>query len=345
MNSLNPSLWNPDFTHIYVEEQAYFHKETKKLLKRFQGASILPIRHYKDIFSRNNQSFPMQKKSQGLILAIKEEPFLYQGSPVCQNFGNQHFYYTSMVMNCIYNCEYCYLQGMYVSGNLVVFVNLEDAFSQTVQLLKEHPVYLCVSYDTDLLGLEGILNQSAQWIDFAGKHSDLTIEIRTKSANYQALESIKPIDNVILAWTLSPQSIIDQFEHGTPSFYLRLLAIEQALKAGWKVRICFDPMIYHDNWKISYEEMVHAVFRRISPEKITDVSIGIFRVSTTYLKKMRKQSPSSSVLQYPYEADQGVYHYKKSLSKEMTGFLNDIISGYLSESKIFLWSESEASKN
>lgn len=30
------------------------------------------------------------------------------------------------MMNCIFDCEYCYLKGMYPSGNLVVFVNLED---------------------------------------------------------------------------------------------------------------------------------------------------------------------------------------------------------------------------
>ena len=33
-------------------------------------------------------------------------------------------------MNCVFDCEYCYLKGMYPSANLVVFVNLEDIFAE-----------------------------------------------------------------------------------------------------------------------------------------------------------------------------------------------------------------------
>ena len=54
-------------------------------------------------------------------------------------------------MNCIFDCEYCYLKGMYPSANIVVFVNLEDIFAEVAQKLENHSLYLCVSHDTDLL--------------------------------------------------------------------------------------------------------------------------------------------------------------------------------------------------
>lgn len=41
------------------------------------------------------------------------------------------------MMNCIFDCEYCYLKGMYPSGNLVVFVNLEDIFAELESLLAQ----------------------------------------------------------------------------------------------------------------------------------------------------------------------------------------------------------------
>lgn len=34
-------------------------------------------------------------RAQNLILAAKHGELLYPGAPVCQNFGNEHFYYTS----------------------------------------------------------------------------------------------------------------------------------------------------------------------------------------------------------------------------------------------------------
>lgn len=60
------------------------------------------------------------------------------------------------MMNCIYDCEYCFLKGMYPSGNLVIFVNIEDFLNEIESRLKEHSIYLCVSYDTDMLALEPI---------------------------------------------------------------------------------------------------------------------------------------------------------------------------------------------
>ena len=101
---------------------------------------------------------------------MKDEPFLYKGPDICENFGNRHFYYASTILNCIYDCHYCYLQGMYQSANIVIFVNIEDFFEAVDRELSFlGSMYLCTSYDTDLLALEGILPYSRKWIEFAGR--------------------------------------------------------------------------------------------------------------------------------------------------------------------------------
>ena len=71
-------------------------------------------------------------------------------------------------------------KGMYPSGNVVLFVNLDDIFDEVYKLLQKHPVYLCVSYDTDLLAVENIFGYTKRWVDFAERHTDLKIEIRNK---------------------------------------------------------------------------------------------------------------------------------------------------------------------
>ena len=70
---------------------------------------------------------------------------------------------------------------MYGSGNVVIFVNLEDTFAEVEALLREHPVYLCVSYDTDLMAMDNLTGYVSRWAEFTKEHEDLTIEIRTKS--------------------------------------------------------------------------------------------------------------------------------------------------------------------
>lgn len=65
---------------------------------------------------------------------------------------------------------------MYPSANIVVFVNLEDIFAQVEQVLENHPLYLCVSYDTDLLAMEQIIGYAGEWCDFASKHENLKLK-------------------------------------------------------------------------------------------------------------------------------------------------------------------------
>lgn len=93
---------------------------------------------------------------------------------------------------------------MYGSGNVVIFVNLEDIFSEVEELLKSHPVYLCVSFDTDLIALENLTGFVSRWAEFTRSHEDLTIEIRTKSFRKDIYGKIAPCDRVIFAYTLSP---------------------------------------------------------------------------------------------------------------------------------------------
>lgn len=341
MNFYKKDLLNNAFSHLYIENEIKNHPMLTKILSTFSDAKCITINHYKDVFCRAKQDYLLQKNCPKLILAKKDRNLIYEGAAVCQNFGNKHFYYTSCVMNCIYDCEYCYLQGMYSSANLVVFINLEDIFEEVKKLLEIHPVYLCISYDTDLLALEGILGYVREWIAFAKCHLELTIEIRTKSANFHAIKDIAPSPNVILAWTLSPDIITNNFEHNTPPLQSRLKAITEAMTNGYQVRLCFDPMLYVYDFYAIYKEFISEVFSVINYEQLFDVSIGVFRVSNDYLKRMRKQRLFSSIVQYPYEQTNGVSHYGNEKTKEMITFMKELISLYLPMERIYEWTDSQ----
>ncbi len=339
MNNSEPGLYNPFFSHIYIEKEVQNHPVTQRITARFPGAVLVEIDHYKDVFNRSRQNYRIQKQSQALILARKQNNLIYEGAPVCQSFGNQHFYYTSSVMNCIYDCEYCYLQGMYPSAHLVVFVNTEDIFEEVEQLLSRHPVYLCVSYDTDLLALEQVLGLVREWIAFASSHQELTLEIRTKSAGQYLFEELKPLPNVIFAWTLSPRRVVEGFEHHTPSLHSRLAAARAAADKGHRVRLCFDPLIYFKGWEEAYQTMLTEVFDKINPVQVMDVSLGVFRISQNYLKRMRNQAVNSQLAHFPYVNDNGVYHYGKELTNQLISFLLERMKEHIPREKIFLWEE------
>lgn len=342
MKNLNGNFYNPPFSHIYVEREAFAYPKTAEVLARFPRAEVVVINHYKDVFGRSRQDYGMQHRAQSLILAVKHGSLLYEGAPVCQSFGNTYFYYTSCVMNCVYDCEYCYLKGMYPSGNLVIFVNLEDVFAAVAETSREHPVYLCVSYDTDLLAIEHITGYAVRWIEFVQEQNErqpgsLTIEIRTKCAARELWRTIQPQTDVICAFTLSPQAVIDAYEHRTPSLAQRLAGAAEAMQAGFPVRLCFDPMIYCHDWKRQYDEMLAQVYEKIDVEKLVDVSVGTFRISQDYLKKLRRSEPYSAVVQFPYQNDGGVYHYPTGLMEEMERYMTERLAEHIPGEKIFQW--------
>lgn len=332
---LKTSLWNCNFSHIYVEKEALNHEITKKILSHFKNSILIEINSYKEIFSRRCQSFSIQKNSPKLILAVKKENFLYEGAEVCHDFGNSNFYYSSSIMNCIYDCEYCYLRGVYPSSNIVIFVNIEDTLKNVEDILKKHPLYICISYDSDLLALENITGFTAMWVELAKNNPNLKIEIRTKSANFKALENFTPLNNVYIAWTLSPKEVISRFEKNTPSLKCRIESIKEAISKGWKIRLCFDPLLYIDSFEKIYGKFIDYVFESIPKENISDVSIGVFRISKDYFKKMQKEYPSSLLLAYPFECSNEVLSYREKNSEDMINFVYDKVSKYIEKEKIF----------
>lgn len=337
MKNLKEDYFNPFFSHIYIEKQVGNHARTQRILAKFPSAEIIEINHYKDVFCRSRQSHPLQHRSQKLILAARQGTLLYEGAPVCQSFGSQYFYYVSCTMNCIFDCEYCYLKGMYPSANIVVFVNLEDIFAEVENVLETHPLYLCVSYDTDLLALEQIIGYAQEWCLFAAKHENLKIEIRTKCANKSFVQSAAPIPGVIYAFTLSPQAVIEAFEHHTPSLTERLSCAAKLIQSGCPVRLCFDPMIYMPDWRQHYQEMLDQVCHMVDLEKIVDVSVGTFRISQDYLKNMRRQEPDSAVIWFPFQREDGYCHYPNDLMEQMECFLTEQLAQKIPAEKIFRW--------
>ena len=337
------------FQHIYVEEAILQSPDVERVLRKFPKAKVIPIKHYKDVFNRKKQGRLAQSRSRKLILAKKEGQRLYDGAVVCQDFSESHFCYTSLLMNCPFHCAYCYLQGMYPSSNLVMFLNLEDYFSDCKKWIAEKgSLYLCISYDTDLLAMEGVYPYVEEFARFLNQENALRIEVRTKAGGEGLWRKMQKLPlssdarkRMIFAFTLSPEEIIEEAEEGSARLSSRIFAIQKALEEGYLVRLCFDPMIYHPRWKELYGDLLQEVFEKIPMEQIHDCSVGSFRISESYLKAMGKALPSSPHTQFPYENTGGYYHYPKELMEEMEGFLYSRLQEKLPKEKIFRWDSQE----
>ncbi|MGE0494799.1 MAG: radical SAM protein [Vulcanimicrobiota bacterium] len=324
----------PSFSHIYVEGRARGHAATEAILNRFPRAAQIAIDDYKEVFNRGYQAWRLQKKGPKLILAARRDEFLYPCSDIAPSFGHPHFYYNTLMLNCLYDCDYCYLQGTYPSANLVMFVNLADYFEATDAVLARHPLYMCISYDTDLLGLEGIYPYSRRWIEYASIRPDLLIEIRTKSANFRLLRDLAPSPNVVLAWTLSPQPVAERFEPLTPGLEQRLKSMQQAAAAGWPVRLCLDPLLRVPNWQQVYSEFLDRLEHSLDWSKVRDASVGVFRMNRDFLKRIRRQRQDSPIIHYPYVQENRIVTYDSQTRTQMTEMVRERLVAHLGHEKV-----------
>ncbi|HUZ18231.1 MAG TPA: hypothetical protein VMV68_07570, partial [Spirochaetia bacterium] len=282
------------------------------------------------------QRFQIQKKSPKLILAVKKEHFLYLGSERIDSFGEARIAYNSLIRNCLFNCDYCFLQGMHPSAFALIYVNGEDFFPPVDEALAQGPLAVSISYVTDLLGFEGVLPLCRRWIEFARGRTGLTVEIRTKSDNYTAIRDIEPTPNVALTWTMSPEPLAARYERGTASFKNRLFALRCALDDGWRVRICFDPLLHIEGWQELYASCIDEIACRVDLNRVERWSLGTLRMPAGYLKRITHDRQDSDILYAPFVVRHGDAAYPDEWDREMKETVSAHLRRYVDERRITL---------
>ncbi len=118
---------------IYIERGVTDHPRLTALLGRYPKATRIECERYGEVFNRKTQSFRLQKLNPSLIAAAKHQGRVLP-SPPEYRIGAGEGYYFSHLLNCLYDCRYCFLQGMYRSAHYVWFLNYE-ALAEDIRAL------------------------------------------------------------------------------------------------------------------------------------------------------------------------------------------------------------------
>jgi len=325
-----------NFSHLYIERAALEYPDTRALIERFPRAEQVLIDRFGEIINRSRQEWRLQKRTQKIILAARRDNFIYPMPDIVQAVGDTPAFYNTPLINCLYDCSYCYLQGMFASANMVIFVNTNDFLAAARAEADRHgKIYLSLSYDTDLLGFEGILPLTARWIEFARHEPRVTIEIRTKSAGFSKIAHLTPIPNAILAWTVSPAETVQQHEHLTASLESRLKAARAAIDTGWRVRLVFDPVLWSPDWKERYTGLIKTIRATLPLDRVEDATVGVFRMNGEFFKTFKKVRPEAAIALGALEINQdGIASYAPTQEEEMLAFIRDQLRGKIT--RIFL---------
>ncbi|MFQ5744935.1 MAG: radical SAM protein, partial [Acidobacteriota bacterium] len=244
-------------SHIYVEAAVREHPRTVRILRRFSSATVVACERYGEVFNPRAQNFRLQKRRPALILAEKFDNHVLPAPPG-YGIGGARNYYFSHMLNCVYDCRYCFLQGMYRSANYVLFVNFDDFKTAILETLKfghgDRQTFFFSGYDCDSLAFEPISGFAEAFLPFFRRHPEAILELRTKSLQVQTLLESPPTANCVVAFSLTPDPVARALEHRAPPVRRRLATMKTLAERGWPLGLRFDPLIYHHEFRTNYDD-------------------------------------------------------------------------------------------
>ena len=285
--------------HFVVEGAAGDTALVKRLKEKFPRANFSTIGTYKEYIREKKYTIKDYNTRLETFYIIRENYDFYKRCPCSPKSLSCGYHVVNLGSGCAFECVYCCLQDYLNSPGIVIPANIEDFFEK----FKDHKknIRLGSGELTDSLVFDHITDFSPLIVNFFKNHPETRFEFKTKSDNIANLLRVAPTDNIIVAWSLNPQKIIDTTEYYTASLDGRLAAAVECAKAGYKIAFHFDPMIYYDGWEKDYKDIVRRIFSLIGKARMEWISLGALRMMPSLKKVIENRFPDSAILDEEFE--------------------------------------------
>lgn len=317
---------------IYIEKEIQNDPKTLSVLAKFKNnPKKIIIDRFSEIFNLKNQNFRLQKIKPALIIAKKYGKTVQNVPSICSCEKNN--YYFSTLLNCPFDCKYCFLQGFFRSAFYVFFINSE-AFKEEIKTIKTNSL-IYSGYDSDSLALDHITSFTKDFVPFFETLPHLTLELRTKSVNIKNLLDLKPTANTVVSFSLNPNDVINKIEKNTPPLGKRLQAAFELQNRGWQIGLHFDPVIFTENFEETYSTFFKTVFTTVDPKKIKFATLGTLRFPKTCFKNIQKINKTNDLLSTLFENSSGFFSYMPDKKqKKILNFCENGLTKYLDKNKL-----------
>lgn len=322
---------------VYVEREVKDHHRTLAILNRLKNANVVEIGRYAEVFNPKSQNFRLQKNNPALIIAKKNKGFVLP-TPEGYGVGSDKNFYFSHMLNCLYDCRYCFLQGMYPSAHYLLFVNYKDFVDDIKRKAQENPdanYWFFSGYDCDSLALEPITHFSDYMLGAIKKIPNAYLELRTKSTQIRHLLKQQPNPKVINAFSFTDAYSHQQLEKGVASIAKRLEAMKKLQDHGWILGLRFDPLVYHANYQKNFKQLLASVFKVLDAQRIHSVSLGIFRMPKQTFKNMVDLYPQEKLFNQSFHIKNNLISYQQTRADEMMDFCSKELLNIISEEQFF----------
>ena len=311
---------------VYIEREAESSALAKRFRRLFSSSRFETIESYQSfIQARRFNPHDYNRRLETFFL-VKERYDFVKPCPCSSGSVSCGYHNINLGFGCPFECSYCFLQNYTNALGIVLPVNLDDFFDAIGSFHQR--VRIGSGETTDSLAFDQLTEFSPRIVDYFRNRPGSVFEFKTKSDNVGLLLSIKSAPNVVVGWSVNPQSVIDREEFFTASLSARLDAARRCAEAGYQTAFHFDPIIYYPAWEHDYAAVVELIFDHVPRESIAWISLGTLRMTAMQKKMIENRFPANTILDAELlTAEDGKMRYhdtvRRDIYRTMTGLLND----------------------
>lgn len=322
---------------IYFEKEIENYPLGKELIDKYKDIPKIEIENHnaiEEMRKKENKEFGNMKRN--LIIGVRKTHKFVENHKISDYLVP----YTSS--GCTASCLYCYLVCNYNKcAYLRLFVNREQMLEKIVKtsLKSDKELTFEIGSNSDLI-LENTITNNLIWTIENFKNTEKgKLTFPTK---FDIVEPILPLEHkgkIIVRMSVNPEEIINRVEFGTSRLQGRIEAINKLKEAGYQIGILIAPVIFVENWKELYLQLIQRLESELSPKvkKTLFFEIIFMTYSYVHIKINQEAFPNAIDL---YDKDKmtgrgkGKYWYKNEIRQEGERFFREKMKQYFPNNEI-----------
>ena len=313
------------FDRLFVEKDSLSHSTTQKIIKQ---TGLVPeiIDAVENFWGQKKKPYLDKRQNLNLYIGKKRGTKVKEAPPAYGTKDESHYYFIH-AYNCIYECQYCYLQGYFKSPDIVLFINHDEIIAEMEDIIKSKPddnIWFHAGEFSDSLALSHLTGELELYHSFLIRNPRARIELRTKSANIKSLLPLSPIPNLYVSYSLASEESAKIYDLKTPGIKSRLKSMGDLSHLGFNLGLHLDPIIYSNNIESEYLQLFQLLKTEVQLEKIAYVSLGVVRFTKEVYAEVEKNYPDSPMhastliksfdnkVRYPKPMRYGIMNFMKN---------------------------------
>ena len=322
---------------IYYEKAIENYELGKQLMEKYKDVPKVEIASHnaiEEMRKKENKEFVNMKRN--LIIGVRKTHKFVENHKVSDYLVP----YTSS--GCTAACLYCYLVCNYNKcAYLRLFVNREQMLEKIIKTAEKSDKNLTfeIGSNSDLI-LENTITKNLIWtIDNFKNTKKGKLTFPTKFDMVDDLLILDHKGKIIVRVSVNPEEIINKVEFGTSRLNGRIGAINKLKEAGYEIGILIAPVIFVENWKELYGELIKKLEAELSEKVKKDAFFEIIFMTYSYVHtKINEEAFPNAINLYNKEImtgrGKGKYWYNEEIRKEGERFFKEELKKYFPSNEI-----------